>query len=206
MKIFKNGLLTGLVLQLAIGPIFFYIINLTLQKTTLNGLTATLGAMLADYVYIMLAIFGIGKLLEKEKVKKVFGIISSIVLIIFGIFVIKNVLMINTSASINTNSASLFSSFIYTFFLTLSSPLTIFLWTSLFTAKAIEYNYSKNELFIFGFSTGLATFVFIGSAVVIFSLIKQAIPIVLIQTLNMIVGCLLIGYGGIRLRKVLGAK
>ena len=88
MKIFKNGLLTGLVLQLAIGPVFFYIINLTLQENTLNGLTATLGAMLADYVYIVLAIFGIGKLLEKEKVKKVFGIISSIVLIIFGIFVI----------------------------------------------------------------------------------------------------------------------
>ena len=206
MKIFKNGLLTGLVLQLAIGPVFFYIINLTLQESTLNGLTATLGAMLADYVYIVLAIFGIGKLLEKEKVKKVFGIISSIVLIIFGIFVIKNILMINTSTNIDTNSVSLFSSFIYTFFLTLSSPLTIFLWTSLFTAKAIEYNYSKNELLIFGFSTGLATFVFIGTAVIIFSLIKQAIPVALIQTLNIIVGCLLIGYGGIRLIKVLRGK
>ena len=101
---------------------------------------------------------------------------------------------------------SLFSSFIYTFFLTLSSPLTIFLWTSLFTAKAIEYNYSKNELLIFGFSTGLATFVFIGTAVIIFSLIKQAIPVALIQTLNIIVGCLLIGYGGIRLIKVLRGK
>ena len=154
----------------------------------------------------MLAIFGIGKLLEKEKVKKVFGIISSIVLIIFGIFVIKNILMINTSTNIDTNSVSLFSSFIYTFFLTLSSPLTIFLWTSLFTAKAIEYNYSKNELLIFGFSTGLATFVFIGTAVIIFSLIKQAIPVALIQTLNIIVGCLLIGYGGIRLIKVLRGK
>ena len=206
MKIFKNGLLTGLVLQLAIGPVFFYIINLTLQENTLNGLTATLGAMLADYVYIVLAIFGIGKLLEKEKVKKVFGIISSIVLIIFGIFVIKNILMINTSTNIDTNSVSLFSSFIYTFFLTLSSPLTIFLWTSLFTAKASEYNYSKNELLIFGFSTGLATFVFIGTAVIIFSLIKQAIPVALIQTLNIIVGCLLIGYGGIRLIKVLRGK
>ena len=32
MKIFQNGLLTGLFLQLAIGPVFFFIINLTLQK------------------------------------------------------------------------------------------------------------------------------------------------------------------------------
>jgi len=34
MKIFYNGLLTGLALQLAVGPVFFYIVNLTLQKTT----------------------------------------------------------------------------------------------------------------------------------------------------------------------------
>lgn len=206
MKIFKNGLLTGLVLQLAIGPVFFFIINLTLQRTILDGLVAALGAMLADYVYILLAIFGIAKFLEIEKVKKVFGVISSIVLTIFGIFIIKNALMINTSVDLYANSVSLLSSFIYTFFLTLSSPLTIFLWTGLFATKAIEYNYSKNELFIFGFSTGLATFLFIGTAVVIFSLIKQAVPIELIQVLNIIVGCLLVGYGVSRLIKVLKVK
>ncbi len=203
MKIFKNGLLTGLVLQLAIGPVFFFIINLTLQRTILDGLVAALGAMLADYVYILLAIFGIAKFLEIEKVKKVFGIISSIVLTIFGIYIVKNALMVNTSVDIYTNSASLFSSFIYTFFLTLSSPLTIFLWTSLFATKAIEYNYSKNELFIFGFSTGLATFFFIGTAVIIFSLLKHSVPTVLIQVLNITVGILLVGYGAVRIIKVL---
>lgn len=30
MKVFKNGLATGLALQMAIGPVFFYIINLAL--------------------------------------------------------------------------------------------------------------------------------------------------------------------------------
>jgi len=36
MKELKNGLLTGLTLQLAIGPVFFFIINLTLQKSYLS--------------------------------------------------------------------------------------------------------------------------------------------------------------------------
>ncbi|MDD5721368.1 MAG: LysE family transporter [Candidatus Pacebacteria bacterium] len=206
MKIFKNGLFTGLVLQLAIGPVFIFIINLTLQKTALDGLVATLGATFADYIYITLAIFGIGKLLEKEKVKRIFGIISSFVLIIFGIFIIKNIFTESVSINPNINSISLLSSFIYTFFLTLSSPLTIFLWTSLFTAKAMEYNYSKKELLVFGFSTGLATFVFIGTFVIVFSFIKGTIPMILIQALNLIVGLLLIVYGGIRLGKVLLAN
>lgn len=202
MKIFKNGLFTGLALQLAIGPVFFYIVNLTLQKTTLDGFVAVIGVTLADYVYITLAILGIGELLKKEKVKKIFGIISSIVLIIFGAFLIKNILGISISENANLNSISLFSSFISTFILTISSPLTIVLFTSLFAAKVIEYNYTKRELFIFGFSTGLATFIFMSSSVILFSLIKGSIPLILIQIMNLIVGCLLIGYGGIRLRKV----
>jgi threonine/homoserine/homoserine lactone efflux protein len=203
MKVFKNGLLTGLVLQLAIGPVFFFIINLVFQKTILDGFVAVLAVTIVDYFYITLAILGIGKLLENTKVKKAFGIISSIVLIIFGLFIIKNITNINIPNTININSTSLFSSFVSTFFLTISSPMTIVFFTSLFAAKTVEYNYTKRELFIFGFATGLATLIFMGSSVILFSLIKETIQTILIQTLNLIVGGLIVLYGVLRLIKVL---
>jgi len=72
MKIFKNGLATGLVLQFAIGPVFFFIINLALQRSIFDGLIGTLAVTIVDYFYITLAIFGIGKLLENKKIKKAF--------------------------------------------------------------------------------------------------------------------------------------
>src|SRR3989338_10899301 len=202
MKIFRNGLATGLVLQLAIGPVFFFIINLALQKSIFDGLVGTLAVTIVDYFYITLAILGIGKLLENKKIKKVFGIISSIVLIIFGIIIIKGIMGGDISATINTNSTNLLSSFVSVFFLTISSPMTIVFFTSIFTAKALEYNYTKKELLVFGFGTGLATFLFMGTSVILFSLVKGGVPILLIQILNLVVGCLLIGYGGIRLVKV----
>src|SRR3990167_8807943 len=91
MRVFANGLLTGLILQTAIGPVFFFIINLALQRSLYDGLAAVAAVTLVDYFYISLAILGIGKLLEKKKVKKAFGIISSIVLMIFGFVIIKGV-------------------------------------------------------------------------------------------------------------------
>lgn len=203
MKVFKNGLLTGLVLQLAIGPVFFFIVNLTIQKTIYDGFAAVIGVTLADYFYIILAIIGIGKLLEHKKIKKTFGIISSIILILFGLMIIKGATQVNIETNTTINSMNVFSSFISVFFLTISSPLTIVMWTSLFATKTIEYNYTKKELVIFGFSTGLATFIFMGSTVILFSLIKGTIPVFLIQTLNLTVGCLLIGYGGLRLIKII---
>src|SRR3989344_7752866 len=206
MKIFRNGLVTGLVLQLAIGPVFFFIINLALQKSIFDGLVGTLAVTIVDYFYITLAILGIGKLLENKKIKKVFGIVSSVVLIIFGIFIIKEMTSSGISTTVITNSTNLLSSFASVFLLTISSPMTIVFFTSIFTAKALEYNYSKKELLVFGFGTGMATLLFMGTSVILFSLIKGSVPLLLIQILNLIVGCLLIGYGGIRLVKILKNK
>ncbi len=208
MKIFKNGLVTGLVLQLAIGPVFFYILNLTLQKTIYDGLIGSLAVALVDFSYIGLAIFGIGKILERKKFKKIFGIVSSLVLIIFGLLIIKNITSIsipdiNMSTDMKINLTSLLSSFLSVLFLTISNPLTIVLYTGVLGAKEIEKEYTKNELFVFGSGVGLATFIFMSTSTVLFFCFKEILPLILIQVMNLVVSILLIGYGGIRFIKVL---
>lgn len=205
-KIFKNGLATGLLLQLAVGPVFFYIINLALQRSIYDGLVAVLAVTLVDYFYITLSIVGIGKLFEKKKTKNVFGIISSIVLIIFGAIIIKGIVDNGLSATASIESTSLQSSFLAVFILTISSPMTIIFFTGVFTAKAIEYNYTKKDLYIFGFSVGSATFTFMGLSVVLFTLLKETIPMTVIQMLNLFVGVVLIGYGIMRIKKILKPK
>ncbi len=181
---------------------FFTSLDLTLQKTILDGLIAVLAVTMVDYFYITLAIFGIGKLFENKQVKKIFGIFSSIVLIIFGVIIIKDIIGSDISTDIATTPSNLLSSFLSVFFLTISSPLTIVFFTSLFASKALEYNYSRRELYIFGLSTGSATFLFLGSSVIVFSLLGAAIPTIIIKFLNILVGILLIGYGAVRLTKV----
>ncbi|MEK7072421.1 MAG: LysE family transporter [Patescibacteria group bacterium] len=205
-KIFTNGLTTGLFLQLAIGPVFFFIINLALQKTIYDGLIAVLAVTLVDYFYITLSVVGIGKVLENKKTKNVFGIVSSIVLIIFGIVILKGVLGGGLSTVVEIDSKNLISSFMSAFILTISNPMTILFFTGIFTAKVVEYNYTKKNLYIFGFSVGLATMIFMGISVILFSLLKETIPTTLIQILNVIVGVVLIGYGTLRMIKILKLK
>ena len=205
-KIFKIGLATGLFLQLAIGPVFFYIINLVLQRSLYDGLMAVLAVTIVDYFYITLSIVGIGKLLENKKTKNIFGFISSIILIIFGVIIIKSILNTGLSTNADIKSVSLLTSFLSVFFLTLSSPMTIVFFTSIFTAKAVEHNYTKKELYIFGFSVGLATFLFMGLSVILFSLLKQSVPITLIKVSNLLVGVVLVGYGATRILKILKPK
>ena len=201
MKIFRNGLFTGLALQIAIGPVFFYIINLTLQKTIFHGLVGALAVAIIDFSYVALAILGIGKILEKEKVKKIFGIVSSIVLVVFGLIIIRGITNLSISNEI-IDSTSLLSSFTSVLLLTISNPITIVLYTGILGSKGIEKNYTQRELFVFGFGIGMATLIFMSASVILFSLIKGSVPVLLIQIMNLIVGCLLIGYGGTRFVKV----
>ncbi|MDX2497577.1 MAG: LysE family transporter [Desulfobacterales bacterium] len=203
VAIMLNGFLTGLILQIAIGPVFFFILNISLQKTVIDGLFAISAVTLVDYIFIALAVLGVGKLLEKPKIKHALGIISSLVLILFGIIMI---LLINHSNPVsspnNLIESNSISSFISAFILTISSPLTIVFWTSLFATKAIEKGYAQKQLIFFGIAAGLATLVFLGSSVTLLSIFRASIPLALLRVLNTAVGLLLIIYGVIRLCKI----
>jgi len=198
----KNGLLTGLIINLAIGPLFFFVLNLVLQKTIFDGLMGVLALTIVSYIYIALSTFGVGKLFENKKIKKIFGIISSIVLIIFWGIIIKGAIGSVISETI-VNTTNLLSSFTSVFFLAISNPMSIIFFAGLFSAKAIEYNYTKKELYSFGFGVWLSTLIFTSWAVLIFWLFKETIPTIVIQILNIAVGTLLILYGIIRLIKLL---
>jgi len=203
VAIMLNGFLTGLILQIAIGPVFLFILNISLQKTVIDGLFAISAVTLVDYIFIALAVLGVGKLLEKPKIKHALGIISSLVLILFGIIMILSINQSNqVSSPNNLIESNYISSFISAFILTISSPLTIVFWTSLFATKAIEKGYAQKQLIFFGIAAGLATLVFLGSSVTLLSIFRASIPLALLRVLNTAVGLLLIIYGVIRLCKI----
>jgi len=194
-KIITTGLITGLFLQLAIGPVFFFVTNVTLQRTLLDGFSAVMAVTIVDYLYIILAIVGVGKAFEHVKAKQIVGITGSLVLIVFGIIIMNSVSNSEITNTVSSTSNSLISSFMSAFFLTISNPLTIVFFTGVFTTKAVEYNYTKRNLNLFGFSVGLATVVFLGSSVLFFSLLRESIPVVVLKILNFIVGIALVCYG-----------
>ena len=91
LKKYFSGLKFGLLLQIAVGPMCLMVFNTAKNVGFLVALSLVLAIALVDAFYITLASVGVSKLLEKENVKKVFKIIGSIVLIIFGINIILNV-------------------------------------------------------------------------------------------------------------------
>ena len=151
--VFFKGFINGMLLQLAIGPVFVFIVNITLQNGLLNGLAAVAGVTVVDYLYIVLSIIGVGALLENSRLKNIMLFVSSAVLVVFGVLLISKGINFVLSETSAVSSESCFKSFVTVFLLTISSPLTIVFWTGLFGNKAIEYKgTSKNYHFWNGYA------------------------------------------------------
>lgn len=200
--VFLDGLFTGLILQVAIGPVFFYILSLAFTRSLPDAYAAICAAVLVDYLYITLAILGVGKALENQRIKTALGLAGAVILVVFGWLMVQDPGNGGLGFQASPGTSNLFTSFLSTFLLTISSPLTIIFWTGVFASKALERGYSRKDLVPFGIAAGLATLIFMGISITALSYLKYALPVTLIQVLNRIVGGVLILYGLIRLGKM----
>lgn len=194
MKRYLDGLKFGMILQLAVGPMCLMVFNTAKNVGFLVSLTLVLAIALVDAFYIVLASLGISKILDKPKVKKVFKIIGSLVLIVFGINIILNVFNINIIPGLNLkpNSSNIF---IQGLVLTLSNPITIVFWGSILTTKIIEDNLNKKELAIFSIGLVSSTIIFLTFVSVLGTILSNFIPENISNVLNIVVGILIVFFG-----------
>jgi len=191
-----DGILTGLFLQLAVGPVFFYILGITMDSNYINGLSAVIAVTLADYIFIILSLMGMGRLLRGNRTKTVFGLVSSVILLLFGLMIFsKGLTSIDGVGQMAASEWTPVKSFTSCFILTISSPLTIVFWGSIFSTKAIEKKYHRKQLVVFGLGAGASTFVFLSLTMLVLYFFKSSIPGMVVRILNCMVGMLLIYYG-----------
>lgn len=204
---FLDGLLTGLFLQFSLGPVFFYIVGITLDSTIVNALFAIAAVTIVDYFYILLAIIGVAKLIQRDRFRVVCGVFSSLILVLFGVAMIyKGGVELAQTQLTGGEDWTPLKSFSSCFVLTILSPMTIVFFTSIFSAKAIDKGYQKGQLYSFGFGTGFATVLFLTLSMFTIHLLKTNIPSPIIQSMNCIVGIVLIYYGVTKGRTILVRK
>ncbi len=194
MKKYLDGLKFGMLLQLAVGPMCLMVFNTAKNVGFLVALTLVLAIALVDAFYIILAILGVSKILDKTKIKKAFKIIGSFVLIIFGANIILNVFNINIIPGLNLEPTSS-NIFIQGLILTLSNPITIVFWGSVLTTKIIEDKFTKNELTVFSVGLVSSTLIFLTFVAVLGTMLSSFIPENISSIMNIVVGILIIFFG-----------
>lgn len=81
--VFK-GFRFGMLLQFAVGPVCIFIFQVSVLRGFYAAEAGVLGAVIVDGLFIMAAISGMARIIEKEKVKTGLKFFGSVILLIFG--------------------------------------------------------------------------------------------------------------------------
>lgn len=191
-----DGFKFGIMLQIAVGPVCFFIFQISISHGLIPALLGTLGVTLVDGLYILMAILGIGKLIERNKrIENILKYFGSLVLVLFGLYIL--IASTHNSSFLQSNVAKIvnFNPFISAILLTVSNPLTIIFWTGVFASKTANENMNFNELFLFGIGSIISTLAFLSLVSVMGYFTKIFINEYIIILFNVLVGTLLIFFG-----------
>ncbi len=190
-----NGFKFGMMLQLAIGPIFIFILNTSLQSSIFTALISVMIVGLVDAFYIFLAILGLGALLERYgSLQRVLSFCSSLVIMLFGISTLLAIFEIGLLPVLSLNYSNTNNIFIKVLLITISNPLTILFWTGVFTTKIQKEELSKSQLYLFGSGAVLSTLVFLSLISILGKFISPLLNTFTYNSLNLITAMFLIIY------------
>ena len=131
-----KGFRFGMILQLAIGPMFLFVFQTSIAHGFWAGEMGVLGTAMVDSLEIILAIIGVGVILERskraERFLKIFGVA---ILLLYGIVSLLSAFQISILPSLNLQSLDRSGNIlVQAVLLALSDPLTIVFWAGIFSA------------------------------------------------------------------------
>ena len=199
--IFLRGLIIGFSIAAPVGPIGVLCIRRTLAEGKLAGFLSGMGAASADMLYGAVAAFGL------TVVQSILIGYTNWLRIVGGIFLlylgIKTFLAKPAGESAKFARGGLFATYLTTFFLTMTNPVTILSFLAIFAGLNLETtsgNYVSATLMVLGVFIGSATWWLALSTGV--SLLREKITPALLSLVNRIAGVIIFVFGLMALLKI----
>jgi len=128
-----QGFLIGLCTSVPVGPIAILCIQRTLQKGRKYGFYSGMGAASSDFVYALLALFGISFVMDFiNQHEFLIQFVGSVLIMAFGVVIFFQNPTKNISKKAEKEGASYLQEYITAFALTITNPLMIFLFLGLY--------------------------------------------------------------------------
>ena len=137
-----KGVVTGLAVSIPLGPLGILCIQRTVNKNWKSGIFSGLGIASADTVYAFIAGFSLSIIIDFiRKYEMYFKLVGLFVLILLGIYIFRS----NPTKQIQNHKrrgSSHLQDFLTTFLVTLSNPLSVFVFVAIFTSYSIVLQFS----------------------------------------------------------------
>ena len=148
MDMLFDGIKIGLILGFMIGPIFFALVQTSVEEGFRAGAMVALGIWVSDFLFVLAVYFGVSYLADivnTQSFTLIMGIGGSILLACFGIASLLTIPkgLLTASLPEYKRSSSYVSLFVKGFLINTINPFTVFFWLGIkfsFAAIATKIN------------------------------------------------------------------
>jgi len=194
MDVVLKGIGFGIILALSIGPVFFSLIQTSIEKGFGAGILMALGISISDSSFVILSYLGFSKLITTPRIEFYLELIGGSVLILLGIFSFFKRAKSSKPSRIRDGKGAI-RAVAKGFIMNGVSPFVLIFWVGVMGYATIDYGFERMELRLF-FVVVLITVL---SADILKAYLSDKLRSLirprLINIMNGFVGLILIGFG-----------
>lgn len=149
MDLLIKGIGWGLLIALMAGPVFFAIIQTSLQRHFSQALSMALGVLTSDTLFIGIAYWGVRQIPKDGPVVKVIGIAGGIFVIAFGVYnIYKKAKVQGHNLNMNVQLENL-KFYFKGLLMNLLNPSVFLFWIGIVTAELINNSHPPAKAIMF---------------------------------------------------------
>lgn len=194
-----NGIKLGFVLAFLVGPVFFTILQTSVERGFWSGVLVALGVSLSDIMYVSVCYFGLAQFIDQDQNKVYMAYGGGAVLILFGLYhlLIKSRKSMKEEIKQVEEARGKFRYFLKGFIINGISPMVILFWLGAISIASVDFGYSRGIQFFVFFTAVLGT-VFITDLIKAYlaDKLRRMVTPRTMMYLNIVVGIILIVFGG----------
>ncbi len=158
MDIVLNGLISGIVLALLIGPVFFTIVQTSIERGFWSGVFVAIGVSCSDAIYILVSYLGLIQFMEADNFRHYVTYGGGSVLLMFGLYYlfVKSKRLTRFDPE-KVHARSWFRLAAKGFIINGLSPMVLFFWVATVGVATTQLRYTSSEEALVFFSTIVGT-------------------------------------------------
>lgn len=146
MEIVLKGILSGIVLAFLIGPVFFTIVQTSVERGFWSGALVAIGVSFSDSLYIALCYLGLSQLFDSNRVQLYLGYTGGLILFGFGAYYLfvksRRLTQYNPSRIPERSALRLIAK---GFIINGLSPLVLLFWIGTVGVASTEFGYTTTR-------------------------------------------------------------
>ncbi len=195
IEIILKGVAFGAVLAMIIGPVFFSLVQTSVESGFISGIFMSVGISLSDLTYVILSYLGVTQMAQHNNFSFYPALLGGLILITFGVIsFLKGRYRGNINQSKNNNN-NFFKQIIKGFLINGFNPFAFIFWIGAMSLATVEYGYSGSKLRIFFMVVLITVFTTDVTKSYLSNKLRQIINLPFVKVMNKIIGVVLITFG-----------